>query len=61
MLTFEKHGKGCYPLEKLAAEVRLAIGTGGFSKETEVWGFRAREDDCSSGDIVKEVRIKRHS
>ncbi|PUU77485.1 hypothetical protein B9Z19DRAFT_1086206 [Tuber borchii] len=57
MLSLEKHGKECNPLEKLAAQVKTAIVAGGGSKEREVWEFRVREDDCSWEDIVKEFGI----
>jgi len=33
--SFEKHGNECNPLEKLAAQVKTAIATGGGSKERE--------------------------
>ena len=61
ILSLEKHGKECNPLEKLATQVKTAIVAGGGSKEREVWEFRVREDDCSWEDIIKEVGITWHS
>jgi len=61
MLSLEKHGKECNPLEQLAAQVKTAIDAGGGSKEREVWEFRIREDDYSWEDIVKEVGVTCHS
>ena len=61
MLTLEKHGMECNPLQKLAEEVDLAIAGGWGSEEREVCDFRARMHDCSWEDIVKEVGITCHS
>jgi len=58
MLSLEKHGKECNPLERFAKEVKATIAAGVAGKEREVWEFRAREDDCSWEDIVKEVGSK---
>ncbi|KAG0130330.1 hypothetical protein HOY82DRAFT_486844, partial [Tuber indicum] len=57
LLSLEKHGKACNPLERLAAQVKLAMAASGGNGERDVWEFRAREEESSWEEIGKEVGI----